>query len=55
MINLPLSSGYYAGQALAKSSWNYTLLADDGSAGVHNPGYTTSIFDATEDALKRLP
>lgn len=55
MINLPLTSGEYAGQALAKSQWNYAILADDGSGGIHNPDWMTDIFNATEKALKQLP
>lgn len=37
---------------LVKAGWNYFLIAGDGSLGVHNPAYVTSILDASVKALK---
>jgi hypothetical protein len=36
---------------LAKSNWNYELVAQDGSRGIHNPTFTFNVLSATETAL----
>ena len=30
-----------------KANWNYSLIAQDGSAGVHNPPFVSSVLSAT--------
>lgn len=41
-----------AGQLIAKASWNYLLLHDDGSLGAHNPSFVMDVVGASMDALK---
>lgn len=36
---------------LAKSNWNYSLLTQDGSRGVHNPSFSFDVLSATIGAL----
>jgi hypothetical protein len=41
-----------AGDYLLKSGWNFLLLETDGSKGVHNPSWVTTVLDATVGALE---
>jgi hypothetical protein len=34
-----------------KANWNYELVAQDGSRGVHNPSFTFNVLSATLSAL----
>lgn len=40
------------GQAIDKAGWNYWLIHGDGSDGVHNPGFTVEVLNASVNALK---
>ena len=48
-----LSNGYSVTNAgvIARSQWNYFLLHNDSSGGIHNPGWAREIFVATEAQL----
>ena len=39
------------GQIITKAAWNYLLLKNDGSRGVHNPQFTAEVLDATMTKL----
>jgi S-layer homology domain. len=39
-------------EAVAAAMWNYTLVMNDQSRGVHNPPYTTALLQQALDALK---
>ena len=41
----------FADDALIKAGWNWNLVNNDGSKGVHNPGFATEVMDAAIDAL----
>jgi hypothetical protein len=41
-----------AGQLIAKAGWNYYLLEDDASMGIHNPSFTNEVINASLNALK---
>ena len=32
-----------------KANWNYTLISQDGSWGVHNPPFVSAVLSATAD------
>ena len=42
------------GQLLLKSAWNYFLVKNDGSSGVHNPRYVSEVIASTIGRLKEL-
>jgi hypothetical protein len=42
----------FAEPALIKAGWNWGLIHNDGSLGVHNPGFATSVLDASIQALQ---
>jgi formate-dependent nitrite reductase cytochrome c552 subunit len=42
-----------ADRRLIKSGWNWNLINNDGSTGVHNPGFVKAILKASNDALER--
>ena len=44
----------YAPDDLMKAGWNWTLVHNDGSRGVHNPFYASGILIAARDALLAL-
>jgi len=39
---------------LAKAGWNWNLINNDGSLGVHNPGFAFRVLDASVNALIEL-
>jgi len=39
------------GDALVEAGWNYYLIHGDGSMGVHNPGFTLDVIEASINAL----
>ena len=41
-----------AGTLIHKAGWNYTLIANDGSDGVHNPDWAIAVLRGATDALK---
>jgi len=41
----------FASEALAKSGWNWILVSNDGSHGVHNPSFVGNVLDASITAL----
>ena len=41
----------FADDQLIKAGWNWNLVNNDGSRGVHNPGFATKVMDAAIDAL----
>jgi hypothetical protein len=44
----------FADPGLIKSGWNWLLIHNDGSNGVHNPSFTSQVLDAARDALLAL-
>jgi hypothetical protein len=44
----------FADERLIKSGWNWNLLIDDGSRGIHNPSFVFNVLDASIDALNAL-
>ncbi len=40
------------GQSIAKAGWNYFMIEDDSSEGVHNPSLTSAVLNASIAALK---
>jgi hypothetical protein len=44
----------YADDALMKSGWNWTLVSNDGSLGVHNPFFAHGALIAARDSLLEL-
>jgi len=48
----PFTLASIAGDYMLKSGWNYLTLHTDGSMGVHNPTWITSVLDATIGALE---
>lgn len=43
-----------AGDILAKAAWNYDLISEDTSVGVHNPGFATDVLEASLRALSGI-
>ena len=41
----------FADESLPKAGWNYGLIHNDGSLGVHNPSFAFEVLDAAIDAL----
>ncbi len=41
----------FAADGLIKAGWNWNLINNDGSLGVHNPGFVLEVLDASIDAL----
>jgi len=39
---------------LLKSGWNYSMVASDGSLGVHAPSFTEEVLETTEEALAEI-
>ncbi|HUJ28018.1 MAG TPA: carboxypeptidase regulatory-like domain-containing protein [Myxococcales bacterium] len=35
----------------AKTNWNYELVTQDGTRGIHNPSFTFAVLSATEEAI----
>jgi len=44
----------FADERLPKSGWNYTLANNDGSKGVHNPSFVTSLLEAAIEQMTAL-
>jgi len=44
----------FADPRLIKSGWNWNLITNDSSRGVHNPSFTFGVLDASIDALAAL-
>jgi hypothetical protein len=44
----------FADARLIKSGWNWNLIHNDSSRGVHNPSFTFGVLDASIDALVAL-
>ncbi|HEY6873104.1 MAG TPA: carboxypeptidase regulatory-like domain-containing protein [Geobacteraceae bacterium] len=42
------------GQVILKAAWNYFLLKNDGSQGVHNPTFVKEVLSATGEKLRAL-
>ena len=38
-----------ADEGLIKAGWNYNLIHNDGSHGIHNPTFTLAVLDAARD------
>jgi hypothetical protein len=36
---------------IAKTNWNYELVAQDGTRGIHNPSFMFAVISATESAV----
>jgi hypothetical protein len=51
------STAYFVGgsDTLAKAWWNYNLVVNDSSWGVHNPAFVANVIGATVDALQTQP
>jgi hypothetical protein len=43
-----------AGQVIVKAGWNFLLIENDMSEGIHNPGFVIGVLDATKAALAAL-
>jgi hypothetical protein len=43
-----------SGQVILKSAWNYFLVRNDGSSGVHNPRYVSEVLAVTIGRLREL-
>jgi hypothetical protein len=43
-----------SGQLILTAAWNYFLLKNDGSSGVHNPRYVSEVLAATIGRLRGL-
>jgi hypothetical protein len=41
-----------AADVLVRAGWNFFLIEGDGSFGVHNPGFTIEVIEASIEALK---
>ncbi len=48
-------SGVASVQTLMKANWNVSVLNNDGTLGIHNPGFFNGLVAATNQALKALP
>ena len=46
------TAGYHPD--IAKANWNYTLVVNDSSKGIHNPTFTFAVLDATIAKMKGL-
>ena len=44
----------FADERLPKAGWNWILVHNDGSRGVHNPSFVMGVLDASTDALTAL-
>jgi hypothetical protein len=44
----------FADDRLIKSGWNYNLVNNDGSGGIHNPSFALTVIDVSRDALEAL-
>jgi len=44
-----------ADDRLPRAGWNWNLINNDGSAGVHNPSFALEVLDASADALAAIP
>ncbi len=44
----------FADDRLVKAGWNYVLVHNDGSGGIHNPAYALEVLDVSRDALEAL-
>jgi hypothetical protein len=44
----------FADERVPKSGWNWNLVHNDHSHGVHNPSFATTVLDASIDQLNRL-
>jgi len=42
------------GFVISKTIWNYTLILNDQSLGIHNPSFTQNVLSATNTALTNL-
>lgn len=45
----------FADEALPKAGWNWALVTNDGSLGVHNPTFAFTALDAAIAALQQIP
>lgn len=56
--NVPMANvvslGTQAGQTLAKAIWNYNLIVNDSSLGVHNPAFIENVLGTTNSKLMNL-
>jgi hypothetical protein len=44
----------FADERLIKAGWNWNLVNNDGSKGIHNPPFVFQVIDAAVDALNEL-
>jgi hypothetical protein len=44
----------FADERLIKSGWNWNLVHNDSSRGVHNPSFSFAVLDASIDELAAL-
>ena len=44
----------FVGNQFRQALWNYFLIVDDGSAGVHNPAYVRDLLAASIDVVNNL-
>jgi len=45
---------YGVSSDIAKAAWNFSLLEEDGSKGIHNPSFTFDVINATIARMKSL-
>jgi hypothetical protein len=45
----------FADPRVVKAGWNWGLVYNDGSRGVHNPTFANDVLDASVDALEMVP
>jgi formate-dependent nitrite reductase cytochrome c552 subunit len=44
-----------ADDRLPRAGWNWNLINNDGSVGVHNPGFALEVLDTSADELAEIP
>ena len=45
----------FADPRVVKAGWNWGLVYNDGSRGVHNPTFANNVLDASVEALHAVP
>jgi hypothetical protein len=45
----------FADPRVVKAGWNWGLVYNDGSRGVHNPSFANNVLDASVEALQMVP
>jgi formate-dependent nitrite reductase cytochrome c552 subunit len=44
----------FADDTVPKAGWNWNLVSNDGSKGIHNPNFALGVLDSARDALNAL-